>query len=87
MTGKGERKRTEPIKDVTNPNPAWIYYESTEGVVLLLRLQMHCVEFMLSVAFSMPHFSKTTREIGHNIVGKTYSWDPNKWPAETFFPR
>lgn len=82
-----KRKRTEPIKGVTNLNLAWMNYESTEGVILLLRLQLHCVKFKLSVAFSIPHFSKTTREIGHNIVGKRYSWDPNKWPAETFFPR
>lgn len=82
-----EKERTEPIEEVLNLNLAWIYYEFTEGVVLLLRLQLHCVKFKLSLAFSMPHFPKTTREIGHNIVGKIYSWDPNKWPAETFFPR
>lgn len=86
LTGKRERKRTGPIKDVTNPNPAWIYYESTEGVVLLLRLQLHCVEFLchifprrqekLAITLKVKHIAgiQTSGRLKHFFLGERGDW-------------
>lgn len=79
---KGQERGQSPLK-------TWPTRTSLGFTVILPRLcpsvEIAAVLCQASAIF-MPHFSKTTRWIGNNLVGKRHSWDTNKWPAETFFP-